>query len=260
MALLSNANLQAILDKLARYAGIAAGDADLGSFTGGFDAAALVALSGGSSLADFVLDLNDLDQVADLLPAAQALNEGHPAPAASIITQATGITAMLNALDAHYANTSAFATVNAYLTSINVPTPTLRAHGLFRRYYGRIAAANSFIPADLDLATFTVLTATTGTFADVGSIDTTKYGGAKLVAKNVGALTSTTGITVNATKLDGTTVNLTASIATLTDGFETNLSDTTMKFINVNSIAVTGATAGDDFKIVAKTDRSIAAA
>ena len=102
--------------------------------------------------------------------------------------------------------------------------------------------------------------ATTGTFAHSTAIDKTQYAGAKLVVKNNGVISGTTGVTVTAVKLDGTTASLTASVATLTDGHETNLSDTAMLYTDVTAVAVTGGTNADALKIVAKTDRSIASA
>ena len=261
MALISDGDLTAILDKLARYAASCVGDPELDpSFTAGFEAAAAASLTGADGLAQFILELNDLDQVADLLPPAQVLNETHPTAPGTIVSGAAGVAAMLTALDTHYQRTSEYSTVNAYLTDVNTPTPALRAHGLFRRYLGRIGAANSFIPADLQLATFAETGATTGTLVIVGPIDTTQYAGAKLVVKNVGALTTSAVLSVTARKLDGTTAVLTATLSTHDDDHETDLSDATMKFIAVTAIAITTGTNGDAFEIIAKTDRDISAA
>ena len=260
MSLISNMNLQTVIDKLARFAAESVGDPEFsGAFNAGFSSASGHVFSGGSSLASFVLGLGDEDQVADLLPPARDLDETNPTPPANLVVNAPGIGAMLIAIDKHFQRFG-YNGLDAYLSSINSPTPTLRAHGMFRRYLGKVTAPNSFLPNDLVVATFNITGATTGTYAHSAAIDTTQYAGAKLVVKNVTALTGTTGVTVTGKKLDGTTASLTASVSTLTINHETDLSDVTMKFVDVTNIAVTGGTNGDEIEIVAKTDRSIASA
>jgi hypothetical protein len=117
----------------------------------------------------------------------------------------------MNALDTHYKRFG-YKGLDDRLTAINASTPTLRAHGFFRRYLGKITAPNSFIPSDLALAQIIPTAATTGTFTHLAKIDKAQYAGAKLVAKNVGAVNSTTGVTVTGVKLDNTTATLTASV------------------------------------------------
>jgi hypothetical protein len=187
------------------------------------------------------------------------LDQTNPVPPTGFLIQVKEISAMLTALDTHFKRFG-YKGVDDRLSSVNASAPTLRAHGFFKRYFGKITAPNSFIPSDLALAQIIPTAATAGTYTHLAKVDKTQYAGAKLVAKNVGALTATTGITVTAIKLDGTSATLTASLSTLTDGHETNLSDVSLLFVDVASIAVTGATSGDHINIVAKTDRSIAAA
>jgi len=257
MAMLSNGNLQTILDKLARFASEAVGDPE---FNAGFSAGfSLANTDVWSSMSTFILALNDVDQVSDLLPAARTLSEVPPTPPTNFLLNVASINAMIRALDTHYKGYG-YAGVDARLTAVNAGTPTLRAHGFFRRYFGKITAGNSFIPNDLVLGTFTASAATTGTYVHSTKIDKVQYAGAKLVAKNLGALNSDTTVTVTVTKLDGTSAVLTATITVHTDAHETNLSDTTMSFIDATNVTVTGATAADAIKIVAKTDRSIASA
>lgn len=257
MAMLGNSDLQTILDKLARFASEAVGDPE---FNAGFNAGfSLANTDVWSAMATFILALNDIDQVSDLLPPARDLSEVPPSPPTSFLLTVPSINKMIAALDTHYKNFG-YTGVNARLTAVNASTPTLRAHGFFKRYFGKITAPNSFIPADLVLATFAITGATTGTFAHSTAIDKTLYAGAKLVIKNNGALSGTTGVTVTATKLDGTSAALTASVSVTTDGHETNLSDTAMLYTDVTNVAVTGGTNADAIKIVAKTDRDISAA
>lgn len=260
MAFINNSNLQSVLDKLARFASEAVGDpAFNNAFNAGFATASADVLSGGNSIATLVLGLADEDQVADLLPAARDLDQTHPTPPTGFLIAVKEISAMLSALDTH-AKRYGYTSIDNYLTSINSSTPTLRAHGFFKQYLGKITAGNSFIPADLALAKIVTSGATTGTYTHLATVDKSLYAGAKLVAKNVGVLGSTTAVTVTGKKLDGTTATLTASISTLTDAHETDLSVTTKLFIDVTNITVTGATTANQINIVAKTDRDISAA
>jgi hypothetical protein len=262
MPLITNTALQEIGDKLARFAAMSVGDPDFdASFTAGLDAASAAVLSGSNSIAQYLLDSNDEAVTADLLPAARDLDESHPAMPTGFLLGIPGISAMLTALNNHLKRYAGVASLDAYLSSLNASAPTLRFHAAFTDHLKTLSAKNVFIGNDLDIARVNVTGATTGTYTHLAAIDKTKYSGAKLVAKNVGALTATTALSITGKKFDGTTATLTVSIATLTDGTETNLSDVTKVFVDVTGITVTsGGTAGNVIKIVAKTDRSIAAA
>jgi hypothetical protein len=260
MGILNNTQLQTILDKLARYATEGVGDPEFNAgFSAGLAKAAADVLSGTNSIATYVLGLNDEDIEADLLPAARDLDENNPTLGDGYLLTLTGINALITALNTHYKR-NGYKGVDDYLTAQNAATPTLRAHGHFKKYLKTISAKNSFIPNDLDIATFTETGATTGTFGHLASIDTTQYAGAKLVVKNVTALTSSAVVSVTAKKLDGTTAVLTATLSTHTINNETNLSDTSKLYVDVTAISITTGTSGDQFKIVAKTDRDISAA
>jgi hypothetical protein len=257
MSMISNSDLTTVLDKLARFASEAVGDPEFAAgLTAGFDTASTDVFG---PLATFILGLDEEDQVADLLPAARDLDQVHPTAPTGFLINSKGVNAMLTAIDAHFKRFG-YTGLDNRLTTINTPTPTLRAHGLFRRYLGKISAANSFIPNDLALAKIVATGATTGTFTHLATVDKTQYAGAKLVAKNVGALGSDTAVSVTGVKLDGTTATLTATITVHTDAHETDLSVTTKSFINVTAISITGATNTNQINIVAKTDRSIASA
>jgi hypothetical protein len=263
MPLITNAALQAILDKLARFATESVGDPEFSeSFNAGMDAAAANVFLGAGALDQYILDTDDIDVVADLLPAARDLGEDPPSPSDGFILSITSISAMINALNAHCKRYGPAGTtgLDNYLTGLNLATPTLRAHGHFRKYLKTISAKNSFVPNDTVLATLTVTGAAAGTFASVASIATTSYAGAKLVVKNQGAVTTGATLTVTGKKFDGTSAALTATINTGTDNTETDLSDTTKLFVQVTNITISGGTATDVYEIVAKTDRSIAAA
>lgn len=257
MSLIGNSDLQTILDKLARFASEAVGDPEFqAGLTAGFDTASTDVWA---ALATAIQGLSDIDQVADLLPAARDLTEVHPTPPTGFLLNVKSINAMLTALDTH-CKRFGFKGLDDHLTNLNSSTPTLRAHGLFRRYLGKITAGNSFIPNDVALAQIVATGAAAGTFTHLATIDKTQYAGAKLVAKNVGALGSDTTVSVTGVKLDGTTATLTATITTHTDAHETDLSVTTKLFTDVTAIGISGATSTNQINIVAKTDRSIASA
>jgi hypothetical protein len=260
MAMLNNTQLQALLDKLARWASESVGDPEFNAgFTAGMNLANSHVISGAGSLATYILAIADEDIVADLLPPARDLDENNPTPADGFLLTITEMSAMLKAFDTHY-KAHGYKGLDDYLTQINAAVPTLRAHGFFKKYLKTISAKNSFIPNDTDIATFTETGATSGTYQHLTGISTSSYAGAKFVVKNVTALTTSAVVTVTAKKLDGTVVVLTATLSTHTIDAETNLSDTTMSFIDVTGITITTGTNGDQFKIVAKTDRSIASA
>lgn len=262
MALLTNNQLQTILDKLARWASESIGDQEFDdAFSAGMQTANADIMSGGNSLATYILATADEDVIADLLPPARDLDETNPVPPDGFLLAIPGINALVKALNAHIKRYNGAATLDAYLTALNAGTPTLRAHGFFAKYLKSLSKGNVFIPNDLVLAHFTETGAAAGTYAHNAAIDATTYAGAKLVVKNVGALTSSAVVSVAAKKLDGTAATLTATLSTHTDAHETDLNDTTKVYIDVTGITMaSGGTADDVFEIVAKTDRDISAA
>lgn len=265
MSIITNTDLQHIGDKLARFATESVGDPEFSdAFNAGMEKASEDVLSGSNSIATYLLTLAEEDVTADLLPAARDLDETHPTPGDGFLLAIQGVNAMITALNNHFKR-HGFASMDAYLSSINGATgltPTLRFHGHFKKYLKTISAVNAFIPTDTDIATFAVTGAATGTYAHVAAISKTQYAGAKLVIKNVGALSSSAVVTVTGKKWsDGSAVSLTATLSTHDDAHETDLSDTAQLYMDVTNITIaSGGTGGDHFKVVAKTDRDISAA
>lgn len=256
MAIISSGNLQTVLDKMARWAAEAAGDSQVVTTP---NAGIVIANTDVLAALETTIDgLTDNDQNADLLPAIRDL--GDSAPALNYFGAAAWA-GMLDAFDRH-ARRYGYADLNAYLSFLNVTTPALRVHNDFSKYLGRVRSPNVFIPVDTDLARIDITGAAAGTFVDIAAIDTTLYGGAKLVAKNNGALTTNPVLSVTVMNLiTGASQVLTVTTGSLSDGAETDLSDTTKKFWDVTNITVTSdGTGGNSVKIVAKTDRSITAA
>ncbi len=260
MTIITNVQLQAVGDKLARFAAMSVGDAAFDdSFTAGMEAANAATMSGEDSLAEYIMATGVMDVMADLLPTARDLDEDNPAPPARFIIGITGIARFLTALNAHIARYSDYTTLDAYLTSLNASTPTLRFHQAFHDHLKALSRKNVFIGADTVLATFAATGATTGTFTSVATISTS-YAGAQLVVKNQGAVTTGATLSVTGKKLDGTTQVITGTVITGTDNTELNLSSVLKLFSEVTAISITGGTNGNIYEIVAKTDRSIAAA
>jgi hypothetical protein len=259
MALISNTALQNIGDKLARFAAMSVGDTTFNNaFDAGMEAASAAVLTGAGGIDTYVLSTDDVDVIADLLPAARDLDETHPTPPARFILGIASIAAMLSAINKHLARYSAFATLDAYLTSLNASAPTLRFHQSFSDHLKLLSRGNVFIGNDTVLATFAATGASTGTFTSVATISS--YAGAKIVVKNQGAVTTGATLSVTGKKLDGTTQVLTATIGTGTDNHETDLSSVLKLFVQVTTITIASGTNANVYEIVAKTDRDISAA
>lgn len=260
MAVISNSDLQTICDKLARWSAMSVGDASFNpAFTAGMEAANAAIMSGAGSLFTFIHAITDGDVAADMLNAARNLDESNPVPPTRFLLGIAGVSAFLTSMDIHFRRYTAYATLDAYLTSLNASTPTLRVHQSLFDHAKALSRKNVFIGQDMVLATFSATGATTGTFASVATIGTS-YAGAKLVVKNQGAVTTGATLTVTGKKIDGTTAALTATIGTGTDNTETDLSVTTKLFVQVTNITITSATNANVYEIVAKTDRDISAA
>lgn len=262
MPLISNTDLQAIGDKMARWSAMSVGDAAFNpAFTAGMQAANAAVMSGAGSLFTYLFEtVTDGDVAADLLSAARDLDESNPVPPTRFMIGIAGVSAFLTAINAHlrrYAPSTP--TYDAYLTYLNASTPTLRVHQALHDHLKAFSRKNVFIGADTVLATFSATGATTGTFASVTTIGTS-YAGAKLVVKNQGAVTTGATLSVTGKKVDGTTQVITATIATGTDNTETNLSSVLKLFTEVTTVTITGGTNANVYEIVAKTDRDISAA
>ncbi len=260
MALITNQELSDVCDKLARFAAMSVGDTAFNNaFTAGMDAASAAVLSGGNSIAQYILDTNDEGVTADLLPAARNLDEENPSPPSRFVFGIPAVAAMITAINSHLARYSDYTTLDTYLTSLNASTPTLRVHQAFHDHLKSMSRKNVFIGNDTVLATFSCTGATTGTFASVATIGTA-YAGAKLVVKNQGAVTTGATLTVTGKKIDTTTTALTGTVVTGTDNTELNLSSTLQLYVQVTNVTITGGTNGNVYEIVAKTDRDISAA
>ncbi len=262
MALISNTDLQAIVDKMARWAAESVGDAAFSNaFNAGMELANANVMSGSGSLFDYIFGTcTDGDVAADLLGAARDLDESNPVPPTRFLFNISGVSAFLTSLNNHikrYNPTTT--TLDAYLSELNASTPTLRVHQAFHDHLKAMTRKNVFVGADTVLATFTTSGAATGTYAHVAALGSA-YAGSKLVVKNQGVVTTGATLSVTGKKLDATTQIITATIVTGTDNTETDLSLTTKLFYDVTNITISGGTASDVYEIVAKTDRDISAA
>src|SRR6266403_1794137 len=125
MALITNNQLQAILDKLARWATEAVGDTEFNNaFTAGMQLANSHVMSGAGSLATYIISTASEDVMADLLPAARDLDETNPVPPDAFLLGVKGIAAQIAALTAHVKRYNGAVSLDAYLTTLNAGTPT----------------------------------------------------------------------------------------------------------------------------------------
>jgi hypothetical protein len=262
MAIIANSDLQSLLDKLARWAEMSVGNSGFDvAFNAGMDAANAEIMTGSNSIFQQLADLaaTNADPAADMLEAARNLDETNPEPPSRFLFGISGISALLAALDKHLKRYNpSTTTLDAYLTSLNASSPTLRAHQGFHNHIKALSRKNVFVGVDTVLATFSCTGATTGTFASVTTL--ASYAGAKIVVKNQGAVTTGATLTVTGKKLDATTQAITATIVTGTDNTETDLSSVLKLFVEVTNITITGGTNANVYEIVAKTDRDISAA
>lgn len=268
MAIITNANLQSILDKVARHCWFVKGDANLNSAPNALGAAPNVGLDVansaviGSLLTLIETTINDpfLDQYD--AAAINILNAGNPVSAGFL----AGIWgSFLKGLD-DYCRSQGFKGLDDRLTALNGAngmTPTLRAHQAFALAFG-LSRQNLFVGQNTDLATFAETGATTGTLTLLTPTGSGVAGqlplflaGAQLVEINTTALTAAPTITITAVKIDGTTVTLTVTPGALGNGAQNNLSDVSQLYIAVTAITITGGTSGNSFKITALADRRI---
>ena len=264
MGLITNTDLQATVDKLARWGAMSIGDSGFDdAFNAGMDAANAAVMSGGNSLFDYFAPggtCSDGDVSADLLGPARDLDESNPVPPTRFLFSIASISAFLTALNNPLKRYNpSTTTLDAYLTSLNATPGTLRVHQSFHDHLKSMSRLNVFVGTDTVLATFTASGATTGTYTHVAALPTS-VAGSKLVVKNQGAVTTGATLSVTGKKLDGTTQVVTATIVTGTDNNETDLSTTTRIFWDVTNVTITGATSTDVYEIVAKSDRDISAA
>jgi hypothetical protein len=263
MSLVSNTDLQNGLDKFCRWLSMSVGDANFqNDFNAGMDAADLACFSGVDSLYNLIIATANESWIGDLANAAKNVDENPPTPPSRFLFSVPGAAAIITAINNHIKTYGGGpTTLDAYLTSLNGPlsaqTPTLRVHQTYYDHFATLSRQNVFIGVDTLLAHVVATGPTAATFTADAALPTF-VAGAKVVAKNNGALTSDTTVSITGKKIDGTTATLTATITTHTDGHETDLSSVLKLFVAVTALnSISGATSGNRIDFVAKTDRDI---
>ena len=288
MAQISNAQLQAILDKAARHAAEANGD----PLPTAIATAAPYAVSvpnGGLSVANSdvlsALDIYVLATIADAVltgavyKAVHRLNTNNPQLVVDYWRE------VLDGLDAYgiLAGNTLQPTdrggLDAMLRVINTPTLTLRASGTFNQYFGRLSPSNVFPTTPFVLGTIAVTGAAAGTLTLTGAslnglLDTTKYGPGQIAMLNSkgSANGSLDVITINVLK-NGVPTQVVFTAGATTDKYLTAATgDTTQTFTGLSGtggaagatgcalVSIATGTNGDAFSIVILPDRKINAA
>lgn len=257
MAIIGASDLQAVLDKAARWAAEALGDSNVvDTPNAGVSIANTNVLA---ALQTAVQGLSDDQQVADLLPAIVDLAASPP----QINSWAgSNWAAVLDAIERH-CRRYGYATLDDYLDDLNDPTPTVRVHEDFAKYLRGISPANVFTPANVVLMNVTVTGAATATFTHVAALDTAKYAPGQIKVLNTKAEgLSSTVLTFPKAQKDGADQSVEATITATDDEALTAFDDTDLAFTDVltTSATISGGNSTDTFDIVIVPDRSITAA
>jgi len=269
MAQISTANLQTLLDKIARHVAEANGDVlasavatgavytvttpNAGLIVGNADVLAALNTLVDTTIADADLSGLIADEVDELVAQNPALVRDY-------------WTKVVDGLD-HYGrlNNALLATdrggLDAMLRVLNASTPTLRAHFLFEKYFGRLSPANVFVATPFTLATLVVTGADAATFAHVAALDTTLYAPGKLAILNTkGEGLTSTVLTLTCTKA-GVATSVAFTVTTQTDKYLTAGADTDKRFTDCTAkVSISGGNNGDEFSVVILPDRAISAA
>lgn len=286
MAQISNANLQAVLDDIAFWAAIANGDTLATAVTA---AAAYTSSTpnAGISVANSdvlaTLDTRVLTTIADetfmrvVFPAIDKLNVQNPSGAALFASvwngqPVPGAEGVLDALDDYGQLFNALIAtdrggLDALLRVLNASTPTLRVHGLFAKYFGRVSPNNVFTDVPYVLGTILISGATAGAYtptglSGTGMLDTTRFapGQVALQVTKSGGNSSADAVTM--TVISGGVPVAVTFTTTDTANYLTAATGLTTKTVTgaiAQSITVTSGTNLDTFNVVILPDRAISA-
>jgi len=277
MAQISTANLQTLLDKMARWAAEANGDALASAVATGGAYAATVPNSGlvvANSDVLATLDTLVLTTIADpdldrlVYPFVDQLKIQNPVGNS---TWAAIWGQVLNALDAYGAYWNALTLadkggLDAMLRVLNAAAPTLRVHAAFAKYFGRVSPGNVFTDVPYVLGTIAVTGASAGTYTPTGlngtgNLDTTRFGPGKIALQNTkGSAEGTLDVvTVNAIKNGVSTPETFTAGATSNNYLTQATGDVTLTFSGVAAQVptISSGTNADAFSLVILPDRAI---
>lgn len=267
---ISNTNLQHILDKAARWATEANGDAIPTAITLGSPYAVSSPSGWGISVANsdvlgalltLVETFTDSFQLIDLLSPAANLNAYQPVFPSQFYSVWSAVIAGLNTQGGRYNNAAPgdLSGLDTMLRVINASAPTLRASSQFATYFGGLSQNNVFATTPFTLATISVTGATTATLTPSATALPYASGQIALLNTKSEGLTSTT-ISVQGTK-SGTSTASSVTVATTTNNQLTAFGDTTKLWTAITALnSISGGFNGDTFSVVIIPDRLINAA
>ena len=197
-----------------------------------------------------ILGLGDVDQETALLAPSEAVY--------SELKTASRLTLwdrLLRALDAHVAGIDTFLTGEGERVCPQFKEVYEGALGVV------LSARNTFTPEVDPMATFDVTGSGAGTFTDGSAIINTSYADAHLTLYTSTAIGGAQIVaTVFVTEWDGTATSKDVTIPASTGSdVEFDVGIAADKYIDVTNITITGGTNGEQFKIKAKVERTIAA-
>jgi len=197
-----------------------------------------------------IRDLGDVEQEKALLAYADTVYGQ-----AQTATRLTIWERLVRALGVHVSG------INAFLTAQGE-----RVCPQFKEVFEAVIGAalsprNTFTPLVDPMATFDVTGSGAGTFTDGSAIDKTKYADAHLKLKTTTAIGAAQIVAkVFMTLWDGSsgTKDVTIPASTGSD-VEFDVGGPGDKYVDVTNITITGGTSGEQFKILAPLERTIAA-
>jgi hypothetical protein len=229
------------------------------------------------------LDTRVLTTIADetfmrvVFPAVDKLNIQNPSGAAFFASvwngqPVSGAKGVLDALDDYGQLFNALIAtdrggLDALLRVLNASSPTLRVHGLFAKYFGRVSPNNVFTDVPYVLGTILISGSTAGTYTPTGlngtgMLDTTRFapGQVALQTSKSGGNSSADAVTM--TVISGGVPVVVTFTTTDTANYLTPATGLTTKTVTgaiAQSITVTSGTNLDTFNVVILPDRAISA-
>lgn len=261
-AQISTANLESIMDKLARFAAEANGDPLASAIATGGAYAVTVPNSGVSvgandvvpTLQTLISGFTDMQQQDDLGPSVVGLGTTFNIQS-YVYSLWVDLVKGLNKQGQRF-NTMLSTDrsgLDAMLRVLNATTLTLRAHGSFSKYFGGLSPVNVFTPIPAVIATLSVSATNVVAVGTVTPLDLTQYGTGQLAIQN----TKAEGLTSTVFTVTSPTQTNTFTVSSQTNNELTAGSDNGKTWSTISTVTVSGGFNTDTFNLVILPDRTV---